>query len=224
MRRVFALLLHAAAATVMAWGWRSLHHLPIQEWINTQKGGHLQYLTIQGLAGAWLCMTLSVICDLFPSVAFVRRAKRGLLMIALPLAFVVSSIYWSLFLFFPTLILRPEEPKESEPTSSSAAPKLMRIPLETDLALHATPFITLLTDFLVFERKFTKGQVSKGAPAIVFVYTIWYASLVEYCATFNGAFPYPFLTENPFNVRVGIYTTVAGLALGCLGLLNALHP
>ncbi|KIJ16788.1 hypothetical protein PAXINDRAFT_74533, partial [Paxillus involutus ATCC 200175] len=153
----------------------------------------------------------------------VRRFKRALLMIALPLAFVISTIYWSLVLFFPTLILRPELPKASEPTSSSAAPKLMIIPFKTDLALHATPLLTLLFDFFVFERKFTKAQISKGAPAVVLVYGIWYASLVEYCATFNGAFPYPFLTHSPFKIRVAIYTAVAGLALGCLRVLNALR-
>ncbi|KAF8843577.1 hypothetical protein BDN67DRAFT_964045 [Paxillus ammoniavirescens] len=207
----------------MTWGWFDLRGQPVQEWIDTQKGGHLQYLTIQGLAGAWLCMVFSGFCDLFPSIAFVRRFKRALLMIALPLAFVISTIYWSLVLFFPTLILRPEQPKSSEPTSSGAAPKLMIIPLKTDLALHATPLITLLFDFFVFERKFTKGQINKGAPAVVLVYGIWYASLVEYCATFNGAFPYPFLTHSPFKIRVVIYTTVAGLALSCLRVLNALR-
>jgi hypothetical protein len=111
----------------------------------------------------------------------------------LQLAFVISTIYWSLVLFFPTLILRPELPKASEPTSSSAAPKLMIIPFKTDLALHATPLLTLLFDFFVFERKFTKAQISKGAPAVVLVYGIWYASLVEYCATFNGACESSFL-------------------------------
>ncbi|KAF9227510.1 hypothetical protein BS17DRAFT_725754 [Gyrodon lividus] len=220
MRRVLAFVFHATAATIMAWGWFNIQNQPTQAWIKTQKGGHLQFLTIQGLAGAWLCMVLSVFCDLLPSVALVRRVKRALLMIALPLAFVISTIYWSLFLLFPTLILRPETPEDSEPTSSSAAPKLMRIPLETDLALHATPFTTLLIDFFLFERKFTKGQTNKGAPAVVLVYGIWYASLVEYCATFNKVFPYPFLTHSPFGIRVMIYTTVAGLALGCLRVLN----
>ncbi|KIK91681.1 hypothetical protein PAXRUDRAFT_830623 [Paxillus rubicundulus Ve08.2h10] len=207
----------------MAWGWFDLRGQPTQKWIGTQKGGHLQYLTIQGLSGAWLCMVFSAFCDLFPSVALVRRFKRALLMIALPLAFVISTIYWFLFLFFPALILRPEPYNDSEPTSSSAAPPLMLVPLKTDLALHATPFITLLFDFFVFECKFTKEQINKGAPAVVLVYGIWYASLVEYCATFNGSFPYPFLTYSPFEIRAVIYTTVAGLALGCLRVLNALH-
>lgn len=43
-----AVLLHGAAASIMAYGWFGLHTLPINDWITTQKGGHLQFLTIQG--------------------------------------------------------------------------------------------------------------------------------------------------------------------------------
>ncbi|KAH7889316.1 FAR-17a/AIG1-like protein [Phlebopus sp. FC_14] len=221
---MWAFVLHTTAASIMTYGYRSLDALPLQAWIKQQKGGHAQFLTMQGLAGSWFYMILSIICDLYPSLKTrLQDVKRVLLMIALPLAFVVTSIYWSLYIFFPTLILRPEEPTGSEPTSSSTAPKLMRIPLHIDLSVHAVPLITLLVDFFLFERKFAPRQTRMTAPAIVFVYGIWYASFVEYCSRFNGTFPYPFLTVNPFGVRVVIYTVVAGLALASLRLLNALH-
>jgi hypothetical protein len=48
MRQVLAFVFHATAAAIMTWGWFSLRRQPVQEWIDTQKGGHLQYLTIQG--------------------------------------------------------------------------------------------------------------------------------------------------------------------------------
>jgi len=60
-------------------------------------------------------------------------------------------------------------------------------PLTIDLALHASPLFTLLVDFFIFEPKFSKIYVHKAAPAAIVVYSICYASFVEYCATFNGS-------------------------------------
>lgn len=48
--RLGAFTLHSVAAAVMAYGWFGLQGLGISEWINTQKGGHFQFLTIQGYA------------------------------------------------------------------------------------------------------------------------------------------------------------------------------
>ncbi|EGN95389.1 hypothetical protein SERLA73DRAFT_142019, partial [Serpula lacrymans var. lacrymans S7.3] len=126
----------------MAYGFTSLQHLPIDEWISKQKGGHLQYLTIQGLALAWFTMTLSFMMDVLPPSSILRSVKRTLLMVSLPLAIVVSAVYWSLLLLFPSLILQRK--LESEPSSSSQVPEIIRIPLNIDLALHAVPALTLL--------------------------------------------------------------------------------
>ncbi|KAG1762070.1 hypothetical protein EDD22DRAFT_596148 [Suillus occidentalis] len=65
-----------------------------------------------------------------------RAAKRASLMIALPLTFVISAVYWSLLLFFPSLILQRQLPGLSEPSSSSTLPELARIPLNIDLSLY----------------------------------------------------------------------------------------
>lgn len=43
-----SVLLHGGAAAIMAYGYNSLHDLPMNAWIETQKGGHFQFLTIQG--------------------------------------------------------------------------------------------------------------------------------------------------------------------------------
>lgn len=51
--------------------------------------------------------------------------------------------------------------------------------------------------------------------AVSYIYVI---ILIEY------AVPYPFLTENPFEIRVGIYGGASILALLSFWLLNALHP
>lgn len=135
----------------------------------------------------------------------VRDVKRALMMISLPvsepslrrphkpklifcpfslqLAFVISSIYWPLMLFFPHLIMRSMD----EQPLPGALPQLMRLPLATDLALHALPLFTLLIDFFVFQPKFSKIHVHKVAPIALVVFTVWYVSFVEYCAAFNGS-------------------------------------
>ncbi|KAG8217835.1 hypothetical protein J3R82DRAFT_6000, partial [Butyriboletus roseoflavus] len=80
------------------------------------------------------------------------------------LAFVISSIYWSLLLLFPHLILHPVDEPHSLP-DTTAQP--MRLPITTDLALHASPLFTLLIDFFVFESKFSKTHVQRVAPVAV---------------------------------------------------------
>lgn len=213
-------LLHGSAAAIMAYGFLSLHSLPINDFIATQKGGHFQYLTIQGLVVSWLTMVTSLVCDLIPASNGIRTVKRTFLMIALPLAFVISSIYWTLLLFFPSLILQKMS-TEQEP-SSEAEPELLRIPLKVDLALHASPLISLLIDFFAFESKYSAKQVISVAPLVVLLSTIWYASWVEYCASFNSSFPYPFLTENDLNGRLIIYVSAAALAYSCFCSFNSL--
>lgn len=46
--KVVAVLLHAAGAAVMTYAWMELDNLPNNAWIVKQKGGHFQFLTIQG--------------------------------------------------------------------------------------------------------------------------------------------------------------------------------
>ncbi|KAG6376457.1 FAR-17a/AIG1-like protein [Boletus reticuloceps] len=130
--------------------------------------------------------------------------------------FIITSIYWPLLLFLPHLILPPTD---VSPTAGLAP----TLPLQVDLALHAIPLLTVLVDFFVFEPKFPRIYAHTAAPAAIVAFSVWYASFVEYCATLNGTFPYPFLTYSPFAVRVMIYTAVAGIGLGCFRTLNALH-
>ena len=82
--------LHALAAGVMVYGYQGLTTLAIDNWMRSQKGGHFQFLTVQGymcnaqlqaiwmmsdlsmfgrLVVAWVSMMLSLATDLFPSVS-----------------------------------------------------------------------------------------------------------------------------------------------------------
>ncbi|KZP24768.1 hypothetical protein FIBSPDRAFT_406409 [Athelia psychrophila] len=213
-----AVLLHGTAAAILGYGYNSLHGLVMDEWIKTQKGGHFQFLTIIGIA--WATMVASLVTDIFPSFTAMRKLKRALLMTSLPLAVVISSIYWSLLLLFPSLILQTNP--NSEPSSSSDA--LVRIPVSVDLSLHAAPGLALLADFMLFQPKFSKNEARYAAPVLVTLLASSYGWWVEYCASINGTFPYPFLTENPFNIRVGIYGGAATLALVSFWIINSLHP
>jgi hypothetical protein len=101
------------------------------------------------------------------------------------LAAVISSIYWTLLIFFPHLILRAPEPGELGPTSSSEAPDLIRIPFSLDLCLHAAPGVALLLDFYLFEKRYLKAQTRYGAAAVTALASVGYASWVEHCASYN---------------------------------------
>ncbi|KAJ3881012.1 FAR-17a/AIG1-like protein [Lentinula edodes] len=220
--RTARILLHSAAAAIMISGYRNLTKLPINAFINTQYGGHLQYLTIQGLFITCATTLISLSMDLFPSVNALKPLKRILLIIAMPLSITISSIYWPLLLLATQLILQNGS---GEPSSSPHAPQpLLRIPLPMDLSLHAVPALTLLVDFLLFEKKYTRKEIRYGGTGISVVYTVFYAWWVERCAGFNGGrFPYPFLTDNPFEIRLAIYVGAGMLAFSSFWLINRVH-
>lgn len=101
----------------------------------------------------------------------------------------ISAIYWTLLLSFPHLIARP--------VSSSPGAALLRLPLTTDLALHASPLVTLLIDFFAFESKFSETHVRRVAPAVIVAFAVWYALFVEYCSTFNDGCEFFVVSHSP---------------------------
>ncbi|KAI0372825.1 hypothetical protein BV20DRAFT_1050265 [Pilatotrama ljubarskyi] len=218
-----AVLLHAAGVAVMTYGYLHLPDMVSNIRMAEMKGGHFQFLTIQGLCLAWITMTLSLGCDLIPSSKALKKAKRTILMVALPASILISSVYWTLLLFMPHMILMPD-PDATTPTSSTHVPKPERIPLDVDLALHAAPAIAMFIDFYFFEPRYTGRATRKGALSLNGVAGIWYSWWVEHCASYNGFFPYPFLTENPFPIRVLIYIAATSFAALSFMILNAAHP
>lgn len=217
-------LLHTAAAAILAYAWFELDHLPNNAFVEKQKGGHFQFLTIQGLVAAWVTMALSFLADLFPSVEVIRKAKRAVFMIAMPLAAVISTIYWGLLLFMPHLILRAPEQGEWQPNvPTDDVPDLMRVPIKLDLALHAVPGTALIMDFFLFEVKYSKKTARYGGALVALLATVWYSCWVEYCASHNGIFPYPFLTFNPFPIRAAIYGAAGAFAYLVFQALNWVH-
>ncbi|KAJ7940747.1 FAR-17a/AIG1-like protein [Mycena leptocephala] len=215
MVQISSVALHVCAISAMTYGYNALHGLAINSWISSQYGGHFQYLTIQGLAVAWLTMVAGLFNDFFPSIKGIRTIKRALFIAALPIATIVSSIYWTLLLMFPHLIIQ-------QAPSSPDSPMLL--PLRIDLCLHAVPCLALLTDFMIFERNYGRQALLYAAPALSVLLTVWYGCWVEHCAAKNGTFPYPFLTLNPLEIRIRIYAAAGTVACISFYALNALHP
>ncbi len=65
-------------------------------------------------------------------------------------------------------------------------PEPQRLPLSTDLALHAAPAISLIIDFYLLERKYPKSVSRYGSFVLAAIVGTWYACWVEYCASYNG--------------------------------------
>ncbi|KIM54769.1 hypothetical protein SCLCIDRAFT_1221688 [Scleroderma citrinum Foug A] len=207
--------------------------------IAASTGGKTQFLTIQALTGSSLCIVLSLVQDLFPSVErYLHPSKRALLMIFLPTGFTVCSIYWPLRIFAPSLIFLPDTTPTTTPdlfasaAAASAEPvfsglatgrDLVYIPLFADLSMHAAPFIALMLDFFLCERKFSRRQLNRVAPVIMLAYGTIYGSALEYLAKCDGYFTYPFLDVSPFSVRLAIYVGAACGGYTCLRLLNGLR-
>ncbi|KAL4076908.1 FAR-17a/AIG1-like protein [Scleroderma yunnanense] len=202
-------------------------------------GGKAQFLTVQALVGSLSCMLLSLMQDIFPSTErYLHPLKRALLVTG----FTVSSIYWTLRIFVPSLILLPKDELTTAPdlfasaagahvgsfpsqvvTDAAPMAELVKLPLSADLSMHAAPFIALLLDFFVFERGFSRRQMRRVAPVVMVVYGMAYASFLEYCAKCDGFFIYPFLNVSPFSVRLAIYAGAACGGFVCLRFLNELH-
>ncbi|KAJ7452533.1 FAR-17a/AIG1-like protein [Mycena galericulata] len=216
MVQASSVVLHFSAVCAMSYGYNALHGLSVNTWITSQYGGHFQFLTVQGLAVAWLTMAVGLLEDFFPSIKGIRAAKRALFIIAMPSATMVSSIYWTLLLTNPQLILQAM-PGEGETSS------ILVLPLRIDFALHLVPCLALLADFMIFERRYGRKATLYAAPALILLSTVWYGAWVEHCAHKNGTFPYPFLTLNPFEIRLRIYAGTGTLACLSFFALNALH-
>ena len=75
-------------------------------------------------------------------------------------------------------------------TSSHTVPEPERLPLHTDLALHAAPAISLIIDFYALESKYPRFASRYGSIVVAAVLGTWYACWVEYCASHNGMCAY----------------------------------
>lgn len=93
-------------------------------------------------------------------------------------------MYWSLILFYPSMIVMAD--LEAEPSSSDSSPIVFRLPLAADLALHACPVLSLTVNFFVFEQQYSKREIFHTGSYVVALAGVWYSCWVEWCASRNG--------------------------------------
>jgi hypothetical protein len=138
------------------------------------------------------------------------------------------------------MLQRQRNAGSSEPSSTYETLALAWVPLDIDLSLHAVPAMSLFLDFFLFQRSYSRSDTNHKAPLFAIIFAVWYGWWVERCASFNGVcmwavcmirdfstnyltVPYPFLTDNPFEIRVAIYIGATSIALVSLWVLNGAH-
>nr|XP_031858838.1 uncharacterized protein CI109_005793 [Kwoniella shandongensis]KAA5525910.1 hypothetical protein CI109_005793 [Kwoniella shandongensis] len=223
--KTLRIIFHVVSAAIMINGFVGIQGSPITNAIGPQYGGFFQYLTILGLFASVTCMLLSTISDYLPGVTFFRPIKRVFLLAALPVELVISSIYWSLVLFAPHLMLPSNSSagNPSEPSSAEGMDSLFRIPLWMDISMHLVPALALIADFFLLERKFRPPQSTYGALLLATTFGIAYGFWAEHCASINGQFAYPFLNIMNLEQRVATYVGATFGAWAVFRGLNWLH-
>jgi hypothetical protein len=114
---------------------------------------------------------------------------------------VISLIYWPLVILCPQLILQlaaAEVPQT--PTRSAEISFFVRIPLPVDLALHATPSLSILADFFLFESKYQRKDIQVGAPITTAAFGLWYGFGGEHCGKINGVCEYKVILDSYYKI------------------------
>jgi hypothetical protein len=108
-------------------------------------------------------------------------------LIGTPIEGFVAIMYWGLMIVDPSLLMPPD-------------PEFY-LPFKLDISIHGLPAVYLWLDFLCFSPPFPKAAKPFAlSTAAVTGYTLW----MEFAASKNGRFPYPFLGElnlSPFLIR-----------------------
>ncbi|KZV88312.1 hypothetical protein EXIGLDRAFT_839341 [Exidia glandulosa HHB12029] len=218
--------LHLAALAAMAYGYNTLvaliHGSQAGDWMLGQRGGLFQFLTICGLALAWVTCLVALVHSLVPSFTAIGNLKSALGLVALPVSIIVTEVYWPLILLAPSLIAEVDLGPGVDGMPPPAA-FMYPLPIPLDLALHAAPALALLVDFFAFEHRYSRWQaLNAGFPLSVFT-GVAYGTWTEYCASANRTFPYPFLNV-ALPIRIAIYAAATAIAYASFLFVNSLHP
>ncbi|GAA5957109.1 hypothetical protein JCM3765_005408 [Sporobolomyces pararoseus] len=202
-----AIALHLLAFLSLTWSFKQLFSpSPIHDFMVSQYGGHWTYLTILSLAASWLVFLFALLKDAFPSVNLFARLKTMTSLISTPIEGFVAIMYWGLMLIDPSLLTPPDIE--------------FRLPLPLDLSIHGFPAIYLWIDFLCFSPPFPKAAKPFAlSTAAVCGYVSW----MEYAASKNGRFPYPFLDTMPQEQRALFYLVQIPFVIGLFKATNGLH-
>ncbi|KIY49448.1 hypothetical protein FISHEDRAFT_72770 [Fistulina hepatica ATCC 64428] len=234
-----ASLLHVTAASVLLYGAIALANLEAGKFVETQYGQHFQFLTVHGASAKLSVVTASLYWTLMAVAPRILLRMQEASLSGGRTDFDVAAESGN------TSHLTTDD-------NVDESVKLHYIPLPIDLSLHAFPALFLACDFFVFEKRYSPRVAKYGAVITVVVCALAYSTWAEHCAEKNHGmceflrgtvlsallsqfhrsdvsmapiFPvaYPFLTDNPFEVRVAIYIGASLVALLSFWSLNALH-
>ncbi|KAI5479679.1 hypothetical protein MNV49_003189 [Pseudohyphozyma bogoriensis] len=202
-----AILHHLVALASLSLSFRELFApSEIHDYMETQFGGHFAFLTVLGLSFTWITFAVSLAKDFFPRVKAFDLLKTWLSILVIPAEGIISVLYWGMTAYDPTLLV----PAESK----------FQIPFRLDIGIHALPAFFLWSDFLLFSPRMS----TKANPAAVSaIAAVCYSSWMEYCASINGHFPYPFLNTMPKFSRAQFYVGVIPVMIGLFHVANGVH-
>ncbi|GAA5828793.1 hypothetical protein JCM3766R1_003822 [Sporobolomyces carnicolor] len=202
-----AIALHLLSFASLSWSFGELFKpSPIHDFMVSQYGGHWQYLTILSLGVSWLVFLFALLKDTFPSVNLFARLKTMTSLIATPIEGFVALAYWGLMLLDPSLLVPPD-------------PEFY-LPFKLDISIHGLPAIMLWVDFLCFSPPYPK---SARPFALSTSAVVAYVSWMEFTASKNGRFPYPFLDTMPKAQRSLFYLVQVPVVIGLFKATNGLH-
>ncbi len=117
-------------------------------------------------------------------------------MTSAPLEVLISTLYWSLRLIDPALVVQPE----------------LDLPLLPDLGFHAVPSLLLVIDLLFLSPPWTITALPAIGVSGVIAFAYWF--WIEVCYAHNGFYPYPLFTMLNRSQRVGLFCGSALLMAG----------
>lgn len=170
-----------------------------------RKAGPTQFLT--NLSGVLtdVYFACSLVANLIKSRRLFWAKNNYILPVVLSLEFIVTTVYWSLKLFFTHLIVMVDN-----------------VPWEVDFCLHVAPFVTLFIDYFMFLPQFEISN--KWALSLCGLLAVGYWNWLEYLIDVEQGqlYPYPFLNIDR-NPRIVVFCFVALLAFGGFVFMRRLY-
>ncbi|KAF5025292.1 hypothetical protein F66182_2625 [Fusarium sp. NRRL 66182] len=188
--RSASLLLHLTGITSFSY---SFYFLTIWDTpFAVAYGWHFQFLTIIGLTASLVAFVLGALADLSLNYSLFQ-AKNAVAVLATPLEFVISILYWGLRFIDPKLLM----------------PDGFRLDIMPDIGFHLAPAVLLTLDLVLLSPPWTIPTYAVMAISTVVAFAYWY--WVELCFSHNGWYPYPLFELLSTSQRVMLFTFSASL-------------
>lgn len=177
---------------VASWGALEIFGRPLPPQLAT--AGHWQFLTNLSLVLTCVSVGVNIISTTLGS-KFLRGVSTALTASALVAETLVAIIYWTLKLFFVSLIV----PANVTPDRY--------IPLSIDLTIHLFPVLFLSIDYYLLRNTGFRIPLL-GAVGLVLALTVSYWFVLEALVVPPAHYPYPFLNVDE-GERIKIFGVVA---------------